>query len=72
MTDPIAEGNPNMLGMKSIIEAKEKSWLESYADTMKRSISADWIFEGWEKILITVCFLWSCWSLGQWIWRLFA
>jgi hypothetical protein len=56
----------NPLGIRSLKSAMK----QSLGETVSKSVSHDWIFSGWEKILIFLCFAWSVWSLGSFLWSL--
>ncbi len=65
--------NNNPLGMKSIAQAMSQSPVQMYKEMLNDAWDMDWFFHGWfQKLLVTVCFFWSAWSLGSFLWRLIA
>jgi hypothetical protein len=63
MTEP---NKDNPLGLRSITGKQAMN----YKETMKKSISYDWIFSGWEKLIVLACFLFTVYSLGKFLWGL--
>lgn len=59
------------MDIKPIVEMNEKGFAEMYKEKVAEAFTHDWYFRGWEKIMILVCFFWTCWSLGSWLWGLF-
>ncbi len=72
MTEETEIKRENLLNMRSINEVMTKKPTEIYGEILKKAFTHDWIFGLWyEKLIVSGSFLWACWSLGSWIWRLF-
>lgn len=41
---------------------------EEYKEKLKEAYIEDWYFSGWEKLLLIFCFVYTTWSLLNWIW----
>lgn len=61
----------NPLGMKTMAEMKEKGFLTVYGETLKGAYVNDWVFTGWERLIVLASVVWSVWNIGHWIWGLF-
>jgi len=61
-------GTNDALGLKSIAEMQKKGFGEMYREKIKEAFQNDWYFCGWEKLMITACFVWSVYSLGKFLW----
>ena len=56
------------MDMKSIAEFQKKGFAVMYKEKMKEAWNNDWYFCGWEKWFVTVCVLWSVYSLAKFLW----
>jgi hypothetical protein len=52
-------------GMRSILEAKSEHPFQK----IKKLLTYDWIFVGYEKVIVSVAILWTVFSIGLWIWK---
>jgi len=57
------------LGIKPLTVERDQM-MENFRKKYKEAWTHDWFFSGWEKILIIVCFVWTTYSLGSWLWSL--
>ena len=60
-------GTNDVLGIHSLAEMKKKGFGQMYREKMVEAYTNDWYFSGWEKILISACFVWSMYSLGKFL-----
>jgi len=54
----------------SIKEMQKKGFGQMYGEKLKEAVHNDWIFCGWERVMISVCVLWSVYSLFKFLWGL--
>ena len=59
-----------MENMRSIAEMQKKGFGQMYREKVKEAWNNDWYFSGWEKWMIMVCWIWSVYSLGKFVWGL--
>lgn len=61
MSEEITKTNP--LGISSIKEAMSVPIGQTIGDYFKRIFTYDWIFTGWEKIIVLAMMVWSLYSV---------
>jgi len=60
----------NNFGLRSIAEVQKKGFFQAYGERLKEAYTHDWVFYGWERLLILTCVLWTVFSIGKWLWRI--
>ena len=58
------------MDMRTIAEMQKKGFGKMYREKVIEAWNNDWFFRGWEKWMIMVCFFWSVYSLGKFLWGL--
>ena len=60
------------MDLRPISEMQQKGFLQMYFAELKEAYTHDWVFCGWEKLIVFGCFLWTCFSVFRFVWGMFV
>lgn len=56
--------------LRSIADVQKKGFAQAYKDKLVEAYTHDWVFVGYERIIVLVSVLFTVYSVGRFVWQL--